>query len=107
MRSAGNFHPEWGYFAPVLSFRRTLRIAVAATEIGATDRLDRSRFTPAKDVSGVPPTAVTKSGPDIVPARKNPGRVHRSRVANSHKHPHHERRFAPSFRLPHNSRSFN
>ena len=36
MRSAGNFHPEWGYFAPMPSFRRTLRIAVVAAAIGAT-----------------------------------------------------------------------
>lgn len=36
MRSAGNFHPEWGYFAPRPSFVRTLRIALVATAIGAT-----------------------------------------------------------------------
>lgn len=35
MRSAGNFHPEWGYLAPMPSFRRTLRIAVVAAAIGA------------------------------------------------------------------------
>jgi hypothetical protein len=36
MRSAGNFHPEWGYLAPAPSFVRTLRIALVATAIGAT-----------------------------------------------------------------------
>jgi len=36
MRSAGNFHPEWGYLAPARSFMRTLRIALVATAIGAT-----------------------------------------------------------------------
>lgn len=36
MRSAGNFHPEWGYLAPQPSFVRTLRIALVATAIGAT-----------------------------------------------------------------------
>jgi len=35
MRSAGNFHPEWGYLAPRLHFRRTLRVAVVAAAIGA------------------------------------------------------------------------
>jgi hypothetical protein len=36
MRSAGNFHPEWGYLAPTPSFVRTLRIVLVATAIGAT-----------------------------------------------------------------------
>lgn len=36
MRSAGNFHPEWGYLAPAPSFLRTLRTALVATAIGAT-----------------------------------------------------------------------
>lgn len=36
MRSAGNFHPEWGYLAPAPSFMRTVRIALVATTIGAT-----------------------------------------------------------------------
>lgn len=36
MRSAGNFHPEWGYLAPAPSFLRTLRVVVVATAIGAT-----------------------------------------------------------------------
>jgi hypothetical protein len=36
MRSAGNFHPEWGYLAPTPSFARTLRIALVATAVGAT-----------------------------------------------------------------------
>ena len=36
MRSAGNFHPEWGYLAPAPSFARTVRIALVATAIGAT-----------------------------------------------------------------------
>ena len=35
MRSAGNFHPEWGYLAPAPSFRRTVRTALVATAIGA------------------------------------------------------------------------
>jgi type IV secretory pathway VirB10-like protein len=36
MRSAGNFHPEWGYLAPAPRFMRTVRIALVATAIGAT-----------------------------------------------------------------------
>jgi hypothetical protein len=36
MRSAGNFHPEWGYLAPAPSFMRTARIVLVATAIGAT-----------------------------------------------------------------------
>jgi len=36
MRSAGNFHPEWGYLAPAPSFLRTARVAIVATAIGAT-----------------------------------------------------------------------
>lgn len=36
MRSAGNFHPEWGYFAPMPRFRRSLRVAAIAAAIGAT-----------------------------------------------------------------------
>jgi len=35
MRSAGNFHPEWGYLAPAPTFMRTVRIALVATAIGA------------------------------------------------------------------------
>lgn len=35
MRSAGNFHPEWGYLAPAPSFLRTVRVALVATAIGA------------------------------------------------------------------------
>ncbi len=35
MRSAGNFHPEWGYLAPAPSFMRTVRIVLVATAIGA------------------------------------------------------------------------
>jgi hypothetical protein len=36
MRSAGNFHPEWGYLAPAPSFMRTARVALVATAIGGT-----------------------------------------------------------------------
>jgi hypothetical protein len=36
MRSAGNFHPEWGYLAPAPSFLRTARVVLVATAIGAT-----------------------------------------------------------------------
>jgi hypothetical protein len=36
MRSAGNFHPEWGYLAPAPSFMRTARLALVATAVGAT-----------------------------------------------------------------------
>ncbi|HEY5065415.1 MAG TPA: hypothetical protein VIJ04_11425 [Xanthobacteraceae bacterium] len=35
MRSAGNFHPEWGYIAPAPGFMRMVRIALVATAIGA------------------------------------------------------------------------
>lgn len=36
MRSAGNFHPEWGYLAPAPSFIRTVRMVLIATAVGAT-----------------------------------------------------------------------
>ena len=36
MRSADNFNPEWGYFAPRPSFLRTARIVLVATAISAT-----------------------------------------------------------------------
>jgi hypothetical protein len=36
MRSAGNFHPDWGYLAPAPSFVRTARIVLVAMAIGAT-----------------------------------------------------------------------
>lgn len=36
MRSTGNLHPEWGYFAPVPSVARTVRVALAAVAVGAT-----------------------------------------------------------------------
>jgi hypothetical protein len=36
MRSAGNFHPEWGYLAPAPSFMRTARVVLVAMAIGAT-----------------------------------------------------------------------
>jgi hypothetical protein len=36
MRSAGNFHPDWGYLAPAPSFLRTARVVLVATAIGAT-----------------------------------------------------------------------
>lgn len=35
MRSAGNFHPEWGYLAPAPSFLRTARIVIVAMSVGA------------------------------------------------------------------------
>jgi hypothetical protein len=35
MRHTANFHPEWGYLAPVPSFTRTARIVVVATAVGA------------------------------------------------------------------------
>jgi hypothetical protein len=35
MRSAGNFHPQWGYLAPAPSFLRGARIALVATAVGA------------------------------------------------------------------------
>jgi hypothetical protein len=36
MRSAGNFHPQWGYLAPAPSFLRGARIVVVAMAVGAT-----------------------------------------------------------------------
>jgi len=36
MRSAGNFHPQWGYLAPAPSFLRGARIVLVATAVGAT-----------------------------------------------------------------------
>jgi len=35
MRSAGNFHPEWGYLAPAPSFVRTVRTAIVSAAVGA------------------------------------------------------------------------
>jgi len=35
MRSAGNLHPEWGYFAPAPRVMRTMRIAVVSIMVGA------------------------------------------------------------------------
>jgi hypothetical protein len=34
MRSTGNFHPEWGYFAPSPIFIRTARIVLIAVTVG-------------------------------------------------------------------------
>jgi hypothetical protein len=36
MRSAGNFHPQWGYLAPAPSFLRSARVVIVATAVGAT-----------------------------------------------------------------------
>ena len=36
MRSAGNFHPQWGYLAPAPSFLRGVRTVLVATAVGAT-----------------------------------------------------------------------
>lgn len=36
MRSAGIFHPQWGYLAPAHSFLRGARVIVVATAVGAT-----------------------------------------------------------------------
>jgi hypothetical protein len=36
MRSAGNFHPQWGYLAPAPSFLRGARVVLVATAVGAT-----------------------------------------------------------------------
>ncbi len=36
MRNANNFHPEWGYLAPSRGFKRTARVVIVATAIGAT-----------------------------------------------------------------------
>jgi hypothetical protein len=36
MRSARNFHPQWGYLAPAPSFLRGARIVFVATAVGAT-----------------------------------------------------------------------
>jgi hypothetical protein len=35
MRSARNFHPEWGYLAPAPSLVRTVRTVLVATAVGA------------------------------------------------------------------------
>lgn len=35
MRSAGNFHPEWGYLVPMPGFRRSFCVAAIAAAIGA------------------------------------------------------------------------
>jgi len=36
MRSAGNFHPQWGYLAPAPRFLRGARVVIVATAVGAT-----------------------------------------------------------------------
>jgi hypothetical protein len=36
MPYAGNFHPEWGYFAPAPGLVRTVRIILVAAVVGAT-----------------------------------------------------------------------
>jgi hypothetical protein len=36
MRSARNFHPQWGYLAPAPSFLRGARVVLVATAVGAT-----------------------------------------------------------------------
>jgi hypothetical protein len=36
MRSAGNFHPEWGYLRPARSFMGYVRIALVSAAVGAT-----------------------------------------------------------------------
>lgn len=36
MRSAGNFHPQWGYLAPAPGFLRGVRIVLVAAAVGAT-----------------------------------------------------------------------
>ena len=36
MRSARNFHPEWGYLAPAPSLVSTVRIVLVATAVGTT-----------------------------------------------------------------------
>ena len=77
MRCAGNFHPEWGYFAPAPSFMRTVRIAVVATAVGATagagvvvSLVER----PAADVGDTPiaahalVTSVQAAAPEVVSA---------------------------------------
>lgn len=164
MGSAGNFHPEWGYFAPMPGFRRSLRVAVIAAAIGATagsvvvvslvnpsrsraynspisarvlishtqvisspgDAVtgapaaaadtappalsslssdpDRSIETAPAAASTMPPFAGAKRTPGVVQARKRPGEVHRSRVANVLRHPRYQHGLAWSFQLPHNSR---
>lgn len=77
MRCAGNFHPEWGYFAPAPSFMRTVRIALVATAVGATagagvvvSLVER----PAADVGDTPiaahalVTSVQAVAPEVVSA---------------------------------------
>jgi hypothetical protein len=34
-RRAGNFHPDWGYFAPLPSFRRTIGVGLVGAATGA------------------------------------------------------------------------
>jgi hypothetical protein len=34
MRSARNFHPEWGYLAPSSNFIRTARVVLIAVAVG-------------------------------------------------------------------------
>ncbi|HEY2531160.1 MAG TPA: hypothetical protein VGJ20_25040 [Xanthobacteraceae bacterium] len=88
MRSAGNFHPQWGYLAPAPTFLRTARIVVVATAVGATagaavvlSLLDRSEVdaahtsvaahalvTSAEDAPSTPPVASVANASATAPS---------------------------------------
>ena len=66
MRSARNFHPEWGYLAPAASLIRTVRIVLVATAVGAAagasvvfSLVDR----PATETGEIPVAARTLAPP--------------------------------------------
>jgi hypothetical protein len=93
MRSAGNFHPQWGYLAPAPSFLRTARTVVVATAVGATagaavvlSLLDRSEVdtahtsvaahalvTSAAEVDAPPPVASVANSPASAPSSQLQG----------------------------------
>jgi len=89
MRSAGNFHPEWGYLAPAPSFMRTVRIALVATTIGATagaivvvSLVERPGSN--DDNSSIAAHALVTSAPVIAaPAAAGPVKINESAAAAS------------------------
>lgn len=88
MRSAGNFHPEWGYLAPAPSFIRTVRIVLVAAAVGATagagvvlslldrpadvDVATRTLAAPTEAAVNAPPQAAPATAEAVVQNRGPP-----------------------------------
>ena len=83
--------------------------ALANTTVGPADTASPALAALSPDSANPPdsaPAADQYAAPPIgdgVPARKNPAKAHRSRLAHILKYRRSERRFARSFQLPHNS----